>query len=65
MVVQSGEVVVALPGETGTMSEVAIALKIGKPVLGLGAWGDIHGVESVGDAQTAVVRAFERAEERR
>ncbi len=59
LVVQSGMVVIALPGETGTLSEIAIALKSGRPVVGVDAWGDIEGVVCEPDPKSAVERAFE------
>ncbi|PLX41908.1 MAG: TIGR00725 family protein [Deltaproteobacteria bacterium] len=61
LVAQSGDVVIALPGERGTMSEIAIALKTGRPVIGVRAWGDIEGVEVEVDAKNAVAKAFEFA----
>jgi uncharacterized protein (TIGR00725 family) len=39
----TGDVVVALPGEYGTLSEIAFALIDKKPVYGFGTW-DINGV---------------------
>jgi len=44
VVVGSADGVIALPGGLGTLSEVALALKMGKPVVGLSAWKDIEGV---------------------
>jgi len=44
VVVGSADGVIALPGGPGTLSEVALALKMGKPVVGLSTWGDISGV---------------------
>ena len=44
LVVASGQAVIALPGAYGTHSEVALALKLGKTVVGLRAWGDVQGV---------------------
>ncbi len=38
LVVRAGESVIALGGEYGTLSEVALALKLGRPVVGLGTW---------------------------
>ncbi len=35
LIVHSAHVLIALEGEYGTLSEIAIALKIGKPVVGL------------------------------
>ena len=37
-VVCSGDVVVAVGGEYGTLSEVGLALKVGRPVVSLGSW---------------------------
>jgi uncharacterized protein (TIGR00725 family) len=51
LVVASGDIVVALPGSHGTRSEVAIALKLGKPVIGVRAWRDTGGVRYVHSAQ--------------
>ncbi len=59
LVVQSGQGVVALPGLSGTLSEVALALKMGKPVVGVAAWSGIDGVEDMPDAASAVERVFE------
>lgn len=64
LVVQAGRAVVALPGAMGTLSEVSIALKIGRPVVGVRAWGDVAGVEVAADAEEAVARAFARVKER-
>ncbi len=38
IVVASADAVIALPGEHGTASEIALALTIGRPVVGLNAW---------------------------
>jgi hypothetical protein len=45
LVVASGDAVIALPGSYGTQSEVALALKLGKQVIGVQAWEDVHGVQ--------------------
>ena len=37
-VVGSGDAVIAVGGEFGTLSEIALALKMGTPVVGLGTW---------------------------
>lgn len=37
-VVCSGDVVVAVSGEYGTLSEIGLALKIGRPVIALESW---------------------------
>jgi uncharacterized protein (TIGR00725 family) len=38
VVVRTADVVIAVHGEFGTLSEIALALKTGKPVVGLGTW---------------------------
>jgi hypothetical protein len=38
LIVRAADVVVALGGEFGTLSEVAFALKIGRPVVGYETW---------------------------
>lgn len=46
LVVQSGDIIVALPGEYGTLSEIALALRYKKPIISLGSW-NIPGVIQV------------------
>jgi uncharacterized protein (TIGR00725 family) len=46
LVAGTADLVVALPGEYGTLSEIAFALNAGKAVYGLGAW-NIPGVEKL------------------
>ena len=43
LVVRSADAVIAIAGEFGTLSEIALALKIGKPVVGLSTWGLMKG----------------------
>jgi uncharacterized protein (TIGR00725 family) len=38
LIIQASQAVVAISGETGTPSEIAIALKIGVPVIGYQTW---------------------------
>jgi len=38
IIVKSADAVIALPGEHGTLSEIALALKMGKPVVSLRSW---------------------------
>jgi uncharacterized protein (TIGR00725 family) len=38
LVVRSADAVIAVGGEYGTLSEIAFALKMGKPVIGLATW---------------------------
>jgi uncharacterized protein (TIGR00725 family) len=57
LIIRAVDVVVAVGGEYGTLSEVALALKTRVPVVGLGTW-DIRGVEAVDDPGAAVRRAL-------
>lgn len=43
LVVKSADVIVALPGEAGTLSEIAYCLQFGIPVISFNSW-DIPGV---------------------
>jgi uncharacterized protein (TIGR00725 family) len=38
LIVRSVDAVIAIAGEFGTLSEIALALKVGVPVVGLGTW---------------------------
>jgi uncharacterized protein (TIGR00725 family) len=58
LVVKSADVVVALPGEAGTLSEVAYCLQFGIPVISLKSW-DIPGVIKVKTAEEAVRKVKE------
>jgi uncharacterized protein (TIGR00725 family) len=58
LVVRAADVVVAVGGAYGTLSEVAFALKTGVPVIGLGTW-EIDGVQAVDSARDATARALE------
>lgn len=53
IVVRTADVVIAVHGEFGTLSEIALALKMGKPVVGLGTWE----LSKAGEAVGAIVRA--------
>lgn len=48
LVVLNGDVVVAIDGSYGTLSEIAMATKYRKKILGIGTW-DIESVEGYGD----------------
>ncbi len=47
LVVRTSDVLVSIAGGYGTLSEIALALKAGKPVIGLETWEHIHGVQYV------------------
>jgi hypothetical protein len=53
LVVQTADIVIALAGEYGTLSEVAYCLQFGKPVISLGSW-DIKGTMKAQTVEEAV-----------
>jgi len=53
LVVQSAQAVIAIHGEYGTLSEIAHALKLGIPVVGLHTWN----LAKDGHPRQAIVRA--------
>jgi uncharacterized protein (TIGR00725 family) len=55
LVVRACDALVAVGGGHGTLSEVALALKLGRPVVGLGTWA-VHGVNEVTTPAEAVER---------
>ncbi len=57
-VVCSGDVVVAVGGGYGTLSEVGLALKVGRPVVSLGGWDLGDHVVVAGTPRAAVEAAF-------
>ena len=58
IVVANADAVIALAGEGGTLSEIGFALKLGRPVIALGAWQEIAGIEHAEDPEGAVARAL-------
>ena len=67
VVVGSADAVVAVGGEFGTLSEIALALKAGTPVIGIGTWElarggvAVDGVVAVAGPGEAVALALELA----
>ncbi|HZD80216.1 MAG TPA: TIGR00725 family protein [Actinomycetota bacterium] len=67
LVVRSADVVIAVGGEFGTLSEIALALKRGTPVVGLATWRvakarpAVDPIVRVEDPQEAVAAALELA----
>jgi uncharacterized protein (TIGR00725 family) len=55
LVVRAADAIVAVGGGHGTLSEVALALKLGRPVVGLGTW-EVHGVDHVSTPAEALAR---------
>jgi uncharacterized protein (TIGR00725 family) len=58
LVVRAADAVVAVAGEFGTLSEIALALRLGKPVVGLDTWELARAGEPVG----SILRAGTAAE---
>jgi len=64
LVVRAADVVIAIGGEYGTLSEIALALKTGKPVVGIETWElakkgvPASGIVRVSTAEDAVTRAL-------
>jgi uncharacterized protein (TIGR00725 family) len=56
LVVRAADAIIAVGGGHGTLSEIALALKAGLPVIGIGSW-EIEGVEQVVTPADAVSRA--------
>jgi uncharacterized protein (TIGR00725 family) len=59
-VVCSGDVVVAVGGEYGTLSEIGLARKVGRPVVVLEGWDLGEHVTKAGSPEEAVEAAFGR-----
>jgi len=55
LVVLSSDALLAVGGGYGTLSEIALALKMGKPVVGLQSW-EISGVRIATDPKEAMVQ---------
>jgi uncharacterized protein (TIGR00725 family) len=68
IVVRTADAVVAIGGEFGTLSEIALALKMGKPVVGLGTWelskkgGRVEAFTEATTPEDAVMTAMAAAE---
>ena len=58
IIAKSADAVIAIGGSYGTLSEIAIALKIKRPVFGVKSW-DIVGVMKCATPEEAVLRAVD------
>jgi uncharacterized protein (TIGR00725 family) len=65
IVVASADSVVALEGEGGTLSEIGLAIKLGRPVVGLRAWPQLEMISHADNPSAAVDLALELAERHR
>jgi uncharacterized protein (TIGR00725 family) len=64
LIVCTADALIAVGGEFGTLSEIALALKAGKPVVGIGTWElekasrPVEGIVAAFSAEEAVERAL-------
>ena len=58
-VVCSGDAVIAVGGEYGTLSEIGLALKVGRPVVALASWDLGEHVSVASSPKEAVEAAFD------
>jgi len=67
IIVRTADAVIAISGGFGTLSEIGLALKMGRPVVGLSTWelcrpGKVgEGILQVGTPEQAVEQAFAAA----
>jgi uncharacterized protein (TIGR00725 family) len=59
IVVRSSDIIVAIAGGYGTLSEIALALKMGKPVIGINTWESVEGVIQVKNPEEAMEKIKE------
>jgi hypothetical protein len=62
VVIRTADVIIALPGKYGTLSELSFALKLGKPVVGINTWSISDRIRMVKKAKDAVKAALEELE---
>jgi predicted Rossmann-fold nucleotide-binding protein len=60
IIAHAARALIAVEGEYGTLAEMAIGLKIGRPVIALGAWPNLAGVAYARTPAEAVELAFAR-----
>jgi uncharacterized protein (TIGR00725 family) len=64
VVVRSGMACIAIEGSYGTLSEIAIALKLKKPVIGLNTWDISPDIIKASNPEDAVKKAIEQIKNR-
>ena len=60
IIAHTAQGLIAISGEYGTLSEIAISLKLGRPVVSLGSWPGIEELINVDTPEEAVEAIFER-----
>lgn len=63
IIVRSASAVIAIEGSYGTLSEIAVALKLGKPVFGLNTWDIGPEVIKADTPESAIAMAFQMVTE--
>lgn len=61
IVVASADAVIALKGEGGTLSEIGLAIKLGRPVVALDSWAELQQINHANDPAEAVALALRLA----
>ncbi|GBD96304.1 MAG TPA: TIGR00725 family protein [Nitrospirae bacterium] len=59
IIARSADALIAVSGGYGTLSEIAVALKLGKPVAGIKTWDNIEGVIKVNSPEEAIRKISE------
>ncbi|MCP3177756.1 MAG: TIGR00725 family protein [Desulfuromonadales bacterium] len=59
IIAHTAQVLIAVEGEYGTLSEIAVALKLGRPVIALGHWQQVEGVLKASSPEQAVRLALD------
>jgi uncharacterized protein (TIGR00725 family) len=59
IIAHTADVLIAVSGGYGTLSEISISLKLGKPVIGLGTWANMEKIAYVDNAASAL-KALEK-----
>ncbi len=54
IIVRTAEALISIDGKYGTLSEIAFALQLGKPVISLRPWVEVPGIELAEDPQKAI-----------
>ena len=58
IIVRTADVIIAIGGKYGTLSEISFSLAFGKHVIGLSTWENIKDIIYIDDAIEAVNKAF-------
>jgi len=61
IIAHTAQALIAVEGEYGTLSEMAIALKLGRPVVALNSWPGLDGAIEAASAEEAVALAMQLA----